>query len=174
MVFQEEADFLEQLMGATSPLEPESLIIVRMFIEKDFILHTLMQAICDSSIKFTHVYVGEAGSIHDACLFRRSDLHPQINNLSPNQRLIGDAAYPLSTKVMTPFKDNDHLTDTERLYNTHHAKSRVVIEQAFGLLKGRFRRLKLMENVKLEFIPQLVMAACVLHNFCCSHGEEVQ
>lgn len=32
--------------------------------------------------------------------------------------------------------------------------------------KGRFRRLKLMETVRLDLIPMQIMSACILHDIC--------
>ena len=39
-------------------------------------------------------------------------------------------------------------------------------ERAFGLLKGRWRRLKYIEMENVQEVPSVVSAACVLHNFC--------
>lgn len=68
--------------------------------------------------------------------------------------------------LLTPFRDNGHLTGPERNYNLKHAKTRQIIERAFGLLKGRWRRLKFIDMENVDEIPFLVTAACVLHNFC--------
>lgn len=49
-------------------------------------------------------------------------------------------------------------------FNSAHNRQRVVIEDTFGLLKGRFRRLL---HVDVQTIPQAVdtvLGACVLHN----------
>ena len=40
----------------------------------------------------------------------------------------------------------------------------MVIERAFALLKGRFRRLKYVDIDKVDDIPKIVIVACVLHN----------
>jgi hypothetical protein len=41
-----------------------------------------------------------------------------------------------------------------------------VIEQSYGLLKGRFRRLMHFENINIVLIVKCIMAPCVLHNIC--------
>ena len=41
-----------------------------------------------------------------------------------------------------------------------------MIERAFGLLKGRWRRLKCLEIQAVEEMPSVVSAGCLLHNFC--------
>lgn len=50
---------------------------------------------------------------------------------------------------MVPYKDNDHLTITHTNFNKCLSSSRVVVEQAFGKLIGRFIKLKLI----LIFLP---------------------
>lgn len=41
-----------------------------------------------------------------------------------------------------------------------------IIERAFALLKGRFRRFKFLDMSRLKSIPSFIMASCVLHNIC--------
>jgi len=43
---------------------------------------------------------------------------------------------------------------------------RQVIERAFALLKGRFRRLKYLHMSCANLIPYVILACCVLHNIC--------
>ena len=68
--------------------------------------------------------------------------------------------------LLTPFKNNGHLTAVQIRYNEKHSGTRQVIERALGLLKGRWRRLKRLEMEAVEEIPSVVSAGCVLHNFC--------
>lgn len=60
----------------------------------------------------------------------------------------------------------------QRKYNQVHSKARSVIERAFALLKGRFRRLKYMEVIRHDLAPYYILAACVLHNICLEVGGE--
>ena len=53
------------------------------------------------------------------------------------------------------------------------SKARVVIEQAFGLLKGRWRRLKAVP-ANVEKIPNIIVACCALHNLCLLEEDEVE
>ena len=68
--------------------------------------------------------------------------------------------------LLSPFRDNGHLTGPQINYNRKHAQTRQVIERALGLLKGRWRRLKYIEMENVEEVPSVVSGACVLHNFC--------
>ena len=84
-----------------------------------------------------------------------------------------DSGYGLKDWLLTPFKDFGNLSRKQRHYNKIHSKSRVVVENTFGLLKGRFRKLRQL-NVRIEHAAVLVNACCVLHNFCFLHGDTVE
>jgi len=80
--------------------------------------------------------------------------------------LLGDAAYPLSGNLITPVKDTGSLTSSETYFNFCHSSTRMAIERAFGLLKGRFRRLKYLNIVQADKRARVVVIACMLHNVC--------
>lgn len=46
------------------------------------------------------------------------------------------------------------------------SSDRVVIEHAFGLLKGRWRRTQYINTYNLCKSIEIAAASCVLHNFC--------
>ena len=75
--------------------------------------------------------------------------------------------------LLTPFRDNGHLSRQEVNYNNKHAKTRQTNKRAFGLLKGRWRRLEFFEMENINECPVIVAAACVLHNFCFLAEEEI-
>ncbi|XP_014668041.1 PREDICTED: LOW QUALITY PROTEIN: putative nuclease HARBI1 [Priapulus caudatus] len=139
-----------------------------------------VQAVCDDTMFFTDIYAGWPGSVDDAKVFVNSPLgqslreqpHPQC----PGETfLIGNAAYPLYASLLTPFRDTGRLTQDQKNYNFVHSSSRMVIERAFGLLKGRFRRLKLMEVTAIEECVQVITAIFVVHNICLiSEDEEIE
>lgn len=56
--------------------------------------------------------------------------------------LIGDSAYPCKKWILVPFKDYGHLTSAQRNFNDKLSQCSVKIENAFGLLKIRFRQLQ--------------------------------
>jgi len=97
------------------------------------------------------------------------------NQLFPNDRhILGDSAYPLIDWLLTPDRDNGHLTLAERQYNFIHSRARMVIERAFGMLKGRFRRLNFIEVDSLEDIAKVVIVACTLHSICFMKDDEFE
>lgn len=131
----------------------------------------ILQAACNNNLEFIHIYVGMPGRVHDARVFRTSPLHNLINNngIPQHQHLLGDSAYQLHVNLMTPFRDNGHLTPAEILYNQRHSAVRSSIERAFALLKGKFRRLKYLDMALQEDIAIVVSACCVLHNVMIRH-----
>ena len=54
-------------------------------------------------------------------------------------------------------------------YRLSHA--RVVVEHAYGRLKGRWRCLQKRLDISVYDVPKCVAACVVLHNVCEVHGE---
>lgn len=127
----------------------------------------ILQAVCDEKMQFLDVHIGSPGSMHDARVLRTSSLFSTMESLSipTDLHILGDSAYPLSMWLLTPFRDNGHLTNNQRRYNIVHSKARCVIEHAFAQLKGKFRRLKYLDMSNMEYIVNVILACCVLHNF---------
>lgn len=128
-----------------------------------------LQAVCDSDLKFLDVFSAYPGSVHDARVFKNSPLYEALQELPPKFHLLGDSAYALSASVLTPFRDNGHLSLEEKRFNNAHSSTRVDIERCFRLLKGKFRKLKFLDMHKVKEIPSLIVACCALHNFIIMH-----
>ncbi|XP_018359046.1 PREDICTED: putative nuclease HARBI1 [Trachymyrmex cornetzi] len=146
--------------------------------KKFFSIH--LQAVVDSDMRFTNVYCGEPGSLHDARVLRRSTLYEIANEdkeiLFPNNTFVlGDSAYPLLSWLVPPFRDNGHLTPQQTEFNSLHSSTRMASEKAFGILKARFRRIKFFSEYRnMEFITNIVIAACILHNLCIDENDNFQ
>ena len=137
----------------------------------------VLQGICDAKLKFINVFVGWPGSTHDARIWKNSPIYRLLTSqpeefLPCNSHLLGDSAYPCDTFLMCPYKDNGHLTKVQKRFNVCLSSSRVVIEQAYGLLKGRFRRLKYLDMVDLKLATKVVTVACIMHNLCIDNNED--
>ncbi|XP_046417947.1 protein ALP1-like [Neodiprion fabricii] len=111
----------------------------------------LLQAVVDCDLKFTNVYCGDPGSFHDAKMLRRSDLfvvaEQNRERIFPNNSfLLGDKGYNgvAQTWLVCPFRNNRNLTVEEDEFDTKISQTRVVVELAFGIHKGRFRLLQMM------------------------------
>jgi hypothetical protein len=135
----------------------------------------LMQAVCDHNKRFRDIFVGEAGSIHDSRLLKKSALYQKgLNGFFGNDFLLGDSAYPCLEWLVPPFKDNGNLSRQQNIFNFRHSSSRIIIENAFGLLKSRFRRLRCFENNNIAFIVRCIIAATVLYNICIDFDDEIE
>ncbi|XP_016418989.1 putative nuclease HARBI1 [Sinocyclocheilus rhinocerous] len=145
----------------------------------------VLQAVVDAKGLFWNVFAGLPGSLHDARVLRLSALwelaerrhlfaqqYRNINGQDVGFYILGDAAYPLTSWLMKPFPDNGFLTAQQQVYNHKTSKARVVVENAFGRLKGRWRCLLKRNDCNLERVKSMVLTCCVLHNLCETHGEE--
>lgn len=138
----------------------------------------ILQAVCDHTLSFTDIYIGWPGSVHDARVFSNSPLGTALerdpDSVCPNGLFLqGDAAYPLKETLLTPFKDNGHLTPEHNYYNFCHSSTRMSIERALGLLKGRLRRLKMVDVKSMGKVITVIAAACIIHNICLMSEESV-
>ena len=144
----------------------------------------MIQGVADASFEFLDVSTGYPGSIHYARILRLSKLQREINQgawlNAPSNRiggsevrplLVGDSAYPLSVWLMKPFKQTPTLTESQLRFNRAHSQSRVVIEQTFGILKGRWRCLYKPLEEKTSRVPTTIKACCALHNICIDVGD---
>lgn len=128
-----------------------------------------LQGVCDSDLRFTDVFFGWPGRSHDAYVWSSSTLGKRLQSADmklPNQcHLLGDTAYPLRHFLMVPFKDDGRMDEKKKKFNKKLSSTRVVIEQAFGLLCCKFRRLKYLNVRKLQHAKYMVVASIALHNF---------
>lgn len=136
-----------------------------------------LQAVVDANMRFTNIYCGEPGSLHDSRVLRRSPMYEtafanQIQLFPDETFLIGDSAYPSLPWLVPPYKDNGHLTPQQIEFNYMLSSTRMSVERAFGNLKGRFRRIKFFNEYRqMPFIINVVVAACILHNYCIDNND---
>ena len=77
--------------------------------------------------------------------------------------ILGDSACPLEEFIIKPYADCGDLIPQETRYNVASSKSRVVIENAFGRLKGRFQCLSRSLDTSVQKTVSIVAACCALH-----------
>ncbi|XP_035541423.1 putative nuclease HARBI1 [Juglans regia] len=133
--------------------------------------------VCDLDMKFTFLYTGWEGSSHDARVF--IDALSQGRNAFPmpldGHYYLVDSAYPCTRGFMPPYpRERYHRSDRQGqrgfrgykdYFNHRHSCIRNVIERTFGVLKSRFRILRLMPGYKVGRQGDLIIACCTLHNF---------
>ena len=146
-------------ISVSAPLDsPESYVNRKGF-------HSLvLQVVCDDQLIIRDAITGWPGSVHDARVYRNSDLFHRIQanpaTMCPEgSYLIGDAGYPLSEQMITPFKGQ--LNPEQANFNFAHSSTRMVVEKTFAILKGRFRCLKNLDVKKIDSC--LCSHSCSLH-----------
>lgn len=125
----------------------------------------VVQAVADGEKRFLDVAAGFPGSMHDSRVLTNSSLYRRIANnellLGLTVRvdgrditpvLFGDSAYPLSTWLLKPYHEGTN-------------------ECAFGILEGRWRILQKQLDSDIALTNQIVIACCVLRNFCIEAGD---
>jgi hypothetical protein len=144
-----------------------------------------LQGVVDADFRFIDIYCGWTGRIHDQRLFNESPLGRELSSAiseryadmtsnlvvidedyQMNYVLVADSAYATHPFILPCFKDTDANTPERRAYNTKLSKTRVVVEQAYGFLKNRWRLLLKPIELELSNVVVVVAACCVLHNFC--------
>ena len=132
--------------------------------------------VCREDLSFTNIFVGFPGRVHDSRILSNSPLFESGDEMCQPFHLLGDSAYPNISWILTPFRQAQNITDKLSRYNTVHSSIRMMIERAFGMLKGRFRRLKFLEQNSMSVVCYTVCTACILHNLCIWQNdiEEIQ
>lgn len=61
-------------------------------------------------------------------------------------------------------------TPEEESFGVYLSKARIVVENAFGRLKGRWRILQKKIDANIELVPSIVATCCILHNIAEKKG----
>ncbi|CAH1980166.1 unnamed protein product [Acanthoscelides obtectus] len=140
--------------------DPESY-----FIRKSF-YSIQAQIVCDHKRRIRDIFLGFPGSVHDSRVFSASPLGDHLAEMCGQYHLLGDSAYPCLVNLLTPFRDNGHLTRRQKNYNYLLATNRYIIEHCFGILKQKWRKLYHIKMHKIADIVHFIRACAVLHNIC--------
>lgn len=145
----------------------------------------VLLAVVDYRYRFMYINVGSPGRCNDSQIFECSTLkfhhqNPILKDMSKNLCgvnvpvvLLGDSAFRFSDLLMKPYPYSTDLTLAEKNFNYYLSKSRRVVENAFGHLKARFRRIGKGIDNHIKNANLIIRACCILHNFLNEHNDEV-
>ncbi len=134
------------------------------------------EACCDSDLRFSHVFSGLAGTMNDITILRQSPLlhlfqrgaFPRLNFLVNKENFTtpyfyGDGAYPPWPMFLTA--PRVPVSEGEKAFTKKQESARKDIERAFGVLKKRFRVLKVGLNCRnLQVCANIIRTCFILHN----------
>ncbi|GMH10765.1 hypothetical protein Nepgr_012606 [Nepenthes gracilis] len=122
---------------------------------------------------FTDVCIGWPGSLPDDQVLEKSALNQRANQgLLKGAWVVGNSGYPLMDWVLVPYTQQN-LTWTQHAFNEKIREIHQVARDAFARLKGRWSCLQKRTEVKLQDLPVVLGACCVLHNICEMRDEEI-
>lgn len=108
-------------------------------------------------------------------LFYWSDWNPSVVS---RYVLLGEACYPLQSWLMKAYPEEkgrraSHaaLTEPQRLFNRRLVRALRVSEEALLRLRARWQCLSKRNDCGLDVVPTMILACCILHNMCESHGD---
>ena len=119
------------------------------------------------------LFTGPSSKIHDSRVLKLSPIGKKLRGVTHNGafHIIGDSAYPISECLLTPFRRSLNMNPVKAHFNRLFCATRVKVENAFALLKARFRQLMLLEFHRVEKAAMFQLACCVLHNLCIDAGD---
>ncbi|CAN6974367.1 unnamed protein product [Brassica oleracea var. botrytis] len=134
-----------------------------------------IQAVVNPRGVFTDLCIGWPGSMSDDKVLEKSLLYQRANNggLLKGLWVAGGAGHPLLDWVLVPYTQQN-LTWTQHAFNEKMSEVQRVAKEAFGRLKGRWACLQKRTEVKLQDLPTVLGACCVLHNICEMRGEKME
>uniref|UniRef100_T1IU51 DDE Tnp4 domain-containing protein n=1 Tax=Strigamia maritima TaxID=126957 RepID=T1IU51_STRMM len=137
----------------------------------------ILQGICNHQYEFINVLAGPPGATHESDVWSNSPLHEKIVEipheiLYDNSYLIASGAYPSTDFIFPPYDEQQSWRAEYESYNNAHAVVHNTIKTVFKLFLSRFQRLTFLNMSRLDLIPKVIIAGCVLHNLCIQENEK--
>ncbi|XP_038705743.1 uncharacterized protein LOC120001469 isoform X2 [Tripterygium wilfordii] len=135
-------------------------------------------AACTFDMQFIFIYPGWEGSVADSRVLRAVLDDPDQNfpHVPEGKYYLVDMGYSNMEGFIAPYPGvqchlqeykgaNQLPRNAEELFNHRHSSLRNVIQKSFNVLKTRFPILKLAPQYAFHVQRDIVIAACVLHNY---------
>jgi len=131
-----------------------------------------LTVIADLNCVIREFHVGTPGSRHDAYVWKKMEQSTSpADYFLPDEFILGDSAYPLTTHCLVPYKTprQSSLTSQKKEFNRQLSSIRVKVEHTFGILKHKFQSLRnlpvrISSQMSLNFAVRWIAACIVLHN----------
>ncbi len=137
-----------------------------------------VQGLVDCHLRFLYAGIVAGGRSSDYKSYQKSSLLDWVENLPPMYFVVGDNAYVCTEHLLTPFCGNNHAIPDNDAYNFYLSQLRIRVEMAFGLLKTKWRSLRLPLQLPLKDAALVFHVCCLIHNYCINErlllDEEVQ
>lgn len=129
------------------------------------------QMVCDPNFRITSLCARWPGSCHDARIWKTSCLYQKFENGDYDGILLGDSGYPHSRYLMTLILTLR--TQSEDRFNSSLLRTRVLIEQTFGIMKIKFQALHVGLRASPGQAVPYITACCILHNIGIERGDTI-
>ncbi|KAG6411245.1 hypothetical protein SASPL_129323 [Salvia splendens] len=130
-----------------------------------------VQGVVDQKGVLTDISIGYPGSMSDDQVLEKSSLSQRASRGALKNTLIaGNSSLPLTEWVLVPYS-HQNLTWAQHAYNEKMGEVQRVASESFMRLKGRWSCLRKRTEMKLQDLPVVLGACCVLHNICEMRGE---
>lgn len=126
------------------------------------------------------------GRCNDSQLFEQSQLKSYLDNCNLLNEMsisisnveipiviLGDSAFKFSQMVMKPYPFYVEQNANEKNFNYSLSKCRRVVENAFGHLKARFRRVGKGIDNHMKNVNKIILTCCALHNFLNEENDSI-
>lgn len=148
------------------------------FRNKKGLLSQNVLAACTFDLQFIFIYPGWEGSVADSRVLRAVLDDPDQNfpHIPEGKYYLVDMDYTNTEGFIAPYVGlryhlheyrgaNKLPRNAKELFNHRHSSLRNVIQSSFNVLKTRFPILKLAPQYAFHIQRDIVIAACVLHNY---------
>lgn len=137
------------------------------YINRKGFCSVILSAVVDPRGYFMNIAVGYPGRMGDSRVLQLSPLWTSYWNFFARFGfcIYGDAAYPLREWLLVGYRDRLNATAKQIKFNRCGSRARVIVESAFGKLKGQWRCL--MDGLRTDTPADwklTIAACCILHN----------
>lgn len=120
---------------------------------------------------FTDVSIGWPGSMSDENVLEKSSLFQRGNmGMMKDGVLVGNSGHPLMDWVLVPYT-HQNLAWSQNAFNDRISEVQKIAQDGFMRMKARWACLQKRTETKLQDLPLVLMACCVLHNICEMNNE---